>query len=182
MEQTSISNLNTKSTVDDNDYLVIDDLSSTNKILAKTILDACKSELLAKLYPVGSIYMSVNSTSPATLFGGTWEQIKDTFLLGSGSYTLGATGGSKTHTHKYGLWRREYNNACGGVRTLSYNEDNTYTVNSKPIEESSLLSLNGSTSDTIKEANGYIQSYISTTSYENTLPPYLVVNIWKRTA
>ena len=24
------------------------------------------------IFPVGSIYMSVNSTSPATLFGGTW--------------------------------------------------------------------------------------------------------------
>lgn len=28
--------------------------------------------VLNKIYPVGSIYMSVNSTSPATLFGGTW--------------------------------------------------------------------------------------------------------------
>lgn len=32
---------------------------------------------LSSVYPVGSIYMSVNSTSPATLFGGTWERIQD---------------------------------------------------------------------------------------------------------
>ena len=44
--------------------------------------------------------MSANSTSPQTLFGGTWEQIKDKFLLTSGStYTSGSTGGASTHTH-----------------------------------------------------------------------------------
>lgn len=51
------------------------------------------------VYPVGSIYMSVSSTSPATLFGGTWTQIQDTFLVSAGStYTAGGTGGSATHT------------------------------------------------------------------------------------
>ena len=51
-------------------------------------------------YPVGSIYMSVNSTSPATLFGGTWQQLQNSFLVGAGSnYTAGSTGGSATHSH-----------------------------------------------------------------------------------
>ena len=37
------------------------------------------------IYPIGSIYMSVNSTDPGTLFSGTsWTRIKDTFLLASG--------------------------------------------------------------------------------------------------
>ena len=40
--------------------------------------------LLDMIHPVGSIYLSVNATSPATLFGGTWVQLKDRFLLGVG--------------------------------------------------------------------------------------------------
>jgi hypothetical protein len=52
------------------------------------------------IYPVGAIYMSVDSTSPATLFGGTWVAIENTFLVAAGSsYTAGSTGGSATHTH-----------------------------------------------------------------------------------
>ena len=50
-------------------------------------------------YPVGSIYLSVNSTNPGTIFGGTWEQIKDRFLLACGStYSNGSTGGEAKHT------------------------------------------------------------------------------------
>ena len=37
-------------------------------------------DMVDMVYPVGSIYMSVNSTSPSVLFGGTWEQLTDTFL------------------------------------------------------------------------------------------------------
>ena len=51
-------------------------------------------------YPIGSIYLSVNSTNPSTFFGGTWTQIQNTFLLAAGtSYTAGATGGTTTHSH-----------------------------------------------------------------------------------
>jgi hypothetical protein len=31
------------------------------------------SDILSYVYPVGSIYMSVNNVNPSTLFGGTWE-------------------------------------------------------------------------------------------------------------
>lgn len=51
------------------------------------------------IYPVGSIYMSVNNTYPGTLFGGTWQQIEDTFLLAAGTnHSAGSTGGAETVT------------------------------------------------------------------------------------
>jgi hypothetical protein len=43
------------------------------------------------VYPVGSIYMSVNSVSPAELFGGTWEQIENMFLFGASDTILPGT-------------------------------------------------------------------------------------------
>lgn len=53
----------------------------------------------SQIYPVGSVYISVNSTDPSTLFGGTWARLKDTFLLANGDvYAPGSTGGSATKT------------------------------------------------------------------------------------
>ena len=55
--------------------------------------------LLNLVYPVGSIYWSSNNTNPGTLFGGTWTQIKDRFILAAGDYySNGATGGAATVT------------------------------------------------------------------------------------
>jgi hypothetical protein len=65
------------------------------------ILDQVIPDIWKKIYPVGAIYMSTVNTSPATLFGGTWVQIKDRFLLSAGdTYTAGSTGGaaSKSYT------------------------------------------------------------------------------------
>ena len=51
------------------------------------------------IYPIGSIYMSVNNVDPSTVFGGTWQQIKDRFLLACGdTYNTGETGGAANHT------------------------------------------------------------------------------------
>ena len=53
----------------------------------------------AKLYPVGSVYISFNPTSPQTLFGGTWVRMKDRVLMASGdTYAPNTTGGSATVT------------------------------------------------------------------------------------
>lgn len=83
----------------DNDYNASDSMTVSelkNAILGSLSADA----VLQRCYPVGSIYMSVNTVDPATLFGfGTWEQIKDTFLLACGdTYDNGSTGGASTVT------------------------------------------------------------------------------------
>ena len=42
---------------------------------------------LNSVYPVGSVYISTQNTSPATFIGGTWTRINGRFLLGLGSNT-----------------------------------------------------------------------------------------------
>ena len=70
-------------------------------------------KLMELIYPVGSLYWSSKSTNPSSLFGGTWVQIKDRFVLACGdTYTSsGATGGASSvtlsvnnmpsHTHSF---------------------------------------------------------------------------------
>lgn len=52
-----------------------------------------------KSYPVGAIYTSTVATSPADLFGGTWEALPEgRVLLAQGtSYPAGQKGGEATH-------------------------------------------------------------------------------------
>lgn len=62
-------------------------------------------EIIGANYPVGSIYLTINNVNPTNLFGGTWSQIKDKFLLCAGdTYAGGSTGGSAdsvvvSHSH-----------------------------------------------------------------------------------
>ena len=57
-------------------------------------------KLMKLIYPVGSLYWSSKSTNPSSLFGGTWVQIKDRFVLACGdTYTsVGSTGGASSVT------------------------------------------------------------------------------------
>lgn len=61
-------------------------------------------EILDIIYPVGSIYLSWNSTNPSTYFGGTWVQLKGGFLYGfvespgTGNGTGTATNGNNGNT------------------------------------------------------------------------------------
>lgn len=55
--------------------------------------------LLDLVYPVGAVYMSLTSTSPATLFGGTWTAIEGKFLLSAdANHAAATTGGAESHS------------------------------------------------------------------------------------
>ena len=143
--------------------------------------DSKFSEIFDSIYPVGSIYMSVDSTSPATRFGGTWVQIEDTFLLSAGTtYQAGDTGGSATvalqeanmpsHSHTVNL----YNSQSGYGVTIPANtryadENDGHTWTSSALSNSNA------------NRAGYTDTKGSGTAHNN-MPPYLVVYVWKRTA
>ena len=53
---------------------------------------------LQSVYPVGAVYISTSDTNPETLFGfGTWERIKDVFLLAAGDTYPAASSGGATY-------------------------------------------------------------------------------------
>lgn len=145
------------------------------------MLDQLSSEIagqMNKVYPIGSIYMSVNSTSPASLFGGTWEQLKDRFLLGAGdTYANGATGGAAEHTltveeipsHRHGFQ--------GDGTTFS---GTVYSLNKSGTQYPSNPAITKGSDYT---NNGYITAgFTGGGKSHNNMPPYLVVYMWKRTA
>ena len=151
--------------------------------LSEQILD-----LIDVIYPVGSIYMSVNDVNPEILFGGEWEQIKDKFLLSSGDvYTNGATGGSAdavvvSHTHTQ--QSHSHTNTDGNFVTSDVAGANNTRVN---------YSSNGNRMvDGIATTNSIFHhrpATSNTTAINNAtgvdgtgknMPPYLVVNVWKR--
>lgn len=155
-------------------------LSNARTPLAHTHLSSDVTDLIDVIYPVGSIYMSVNSVNPSTLFGGTWEQIEDTFLLASGTnYANGTTGGSAdsvvvSHNHK-----ATANNFLESNTALTRGGQRAYTPpNSDGIYY--IYSNNSNTNTTLNIHNTTQNSGVSGTG--KNMPPYFVVNVWKRTA
>ena len=124
--------------------------------------------ILSKVYPVGSIYMSLSSTDPKTLFGGTWERLKDRFLLAAGdTYSAGATGGEATHTLTKDEMPSHNHYAAINGGTDSYGQNRT-TIGSFANKAQGY-----SDSSTIFATGGG--------KAHNNMPPYLAVYMWKRT-
>lgn len=51
------------------------------------VAGAPSAGLLDLIYPVGSVYMNINNTNPGTLFGGTWAQMTDTYVISTNTST-----------------------------------------------------------------------------------------------
>lgn len=116
------------------------------------------NDLFDKIYPIGSIYMSTNNTNPSVLFGGSWQQIKDTFLLSAGdSYNAGDIGGSA---------------------------DAVVVEHSHSVYVRSLYTLGGTADGNISWNGGTISSNGVVSAGESgvgkNMPPYLVVYMWQR--
>ena len=150
-------------------------VNGTLKVNNKNIFDL--------IYPVGSFYISAKSTNPATLFGGTWEQIQGRFLLGrSSSYPVGSMGGEATHTLTENEMPSHNGHLSAGIAGTSPFEKGNYKgyLNSDIMTPYSDIGRGwnvyaGNEMHPASEAVGGGQAH-------NNMPPYLSVYIWKRTA
>lgn len=159
----------------------------TNQLFFQTV---GSNFILDNVYPVGSIYMNVNSTNPGTLFGGTWEQIQGKFLLGmSSSYPAGSQGGEDTHTLTVSEMPTHGNHLMqGGMYSeLADNQsnDSSYRDNILYLPKTAFIPT-GNFNRGWKDWNGG-EMYPAGTlkgggQSHNNMPPYLSVYIWKRTA
>lgn len=143
------------------------------EIRGKTIADI--------IYPVGSIYLSVNSTDPSTIFGGTWEQIKDQFLLSAGdTYTAGATGGEATVT----LTESQLPNISGSWVIHGQESGTEFWQANGKATGTTISGSYKSIAETRPGANSLGSPGFSfgNNQAHNNMPPYLVVYVWKRTA
>lgn len=122
------------------------------------------------IHPVGSIYISVNSTNPSLLFGGIWEQIVDRFLYCADS--SGATGGSKkisvanlpAHNHTLAI-----------IKTID--EASNYGLRWGETGFFNRVMVSSPTDSPAKQT-----STRNTGSGTDYMPPYMTVYAWQRTA
>ena len=123
--------------------------------------------LLDAIWPVGSVYISVTDTSPEALFGGTWQRIEDRFLLAAGdSYPLGSTGGEAQH-------------ALTAAELPQHTHGYDYTGQSDVTGVTAIRVYDGDSR--LNEYKGKATSNCGGQAHNN-MPPYVAVNIWKRTA
>lgn len=130
------------------------------------------TEVLKKVYPVGSLYFNAAaSTNPATLLGfGTWSQYASGRVLvgldsGQAEFdTLEETGGAKTHALTAAETGPHTHDVVYGTGTAGSGAGNFSAVR---------FDAGASTHTTTSAGAG---------DPHNNLQPYIVVYIWKRTA
>lgn len=151
-------------------------------------LNAVIAACLLAAHPVGSYYWSDDSTDPAQLFGGTWVQVKDTFILAAGDdYTAGDTGGEASHT----LTGAESGQPAvkipsGGSHThqlsLKYRAGGVLTGTAAYFHGDGTNTYTGFS--TVADTGAHTHSIPAADAAEahNNMPPYVVAYCWKRTA
>ena len=168
-------------------------LDSEGNLTVKTITTTDSSDIginyasiLNMVYPVGSIYLSVNNTNPSILFGGAWEQIENRFLLSSGTKNLNTIGGEEnvilsvdnmpSHSHT-GTTSSDGSHTHNLYYRTVYNGTGDYNAVCRPPVGTSIhnyMDASGNhthTFTTNSKGNGVAH---------NNMPPYLVVAMWKR--
>lgn len=135
-------------------------------------------------HPIGSIYMTINEVNPSVLFGGTWELLKDRFLVGAGnSYQVGEIGGEATHTLTVDEMPNHSHINC------IYNQNNTYydmafnairlKTGANAYEWVDIENEHKTAGSNGGDPCGITRS-VGRNKPHNNLPPFLAVNIWKR--
>jgi microcystin-dependent protein len=124
-------------------YAKKDELSS--------LIAAAVAEAKLAAYPVGSIYCSIDSTDPGTLFGGTWVAIGAgrALVAAGGGFAVGSEGGSDTHTltveempsHAHTAWTGEAGLHGHAARTDTANLTGSFNPGGLGVTASGICSL-----------------------------------------
>lgn len=124
------------------------------------------ASLFDLIYPVGAVYISMNNTSPATLFGGSWTKVEGKFLLGTSSaYPSGSSGGEETHTLT--------------VNEMPSHNHTFYLQRGGSTGEKTAL-LEWANSSQVSGWQSWQTDDTGGGQAHNNMPPYLAVNIWYR--
>lgn len=169
------------------DLVVDDEISEyspnpvANKAVARAIKDAVASvaqEAVLSAHPVGSLYFSSSSTDPATLFGGTWERVKDKFILAAGDvYKEGETGGEANHQ----LSSSEMpSHTHAVIKNFGNAEIDVTNQPAWAIKMSASGIANVQSNPSVGGLAGI--GYTGGDTPHNNMPPYEVYYCWKRTA
>lgn len=171
--QTTSNNINNYK--DERTYIDFDGIYSEVENHIKSIDDnsalVLKTDLFNMIYPVGSIYISYTNSNPSTLFGGTWEQLKDRFLLSAGdTYKANATGGEATHK----LTVNEMPNHAHGLKASNNTSVQNYYTSGNGFSWPFIYDPDGTSTNLMLSTGGNVA--------HNNMPPYIVVYVWRRTA
>lgn len=158
----------------------------------ENIVSQAVSAALLAGHPIGSIEVNVSGDNPGTYLGGTWEAFgTGKTLVGidtsdSNFDTVEETGGSKTHSHNYGLKVGGYyvdtvlaESTADGVFTWDSSNNRTI-MNLNSSVGSQSVNVNGGNATSSKSANMAHYQAIANTSYTSNLQPYITVYFWKR--